>query len=155
MSSGLEALGLPTTATMQAPEGLPRNSEADRVQRLQDVASALKTRVTGRGVTRDGVVRVAQLSGFTTYWDEDLLTVAGNCVDLEIMFDSMQKDHVKDVVLKISAAGSDERQEEASEILKKDLDHIPKSSSAQPWNMLNSFAENIDRLRQLLRHHRC
>jgi hypothetical protein len=145
--SGLEGLGLQSHPATQA--ALPRNTEVDKMQRLQDVASLLKTRIAGRGVTREGVVRVAQLSGFTTYWDEDLLTVAGNCVDLEIMFDGGHKDTVKDVVLKISASGSEKRQEEASEILKRDLAQRPDSASQDPWNMLDAFAENIRRLRQL------
>lgn len=119
------------------------------MERLQDVASLLKKRIARSGVTREGVVRIAQLSGFTTYWDEDLLTVAGNCVDLEIMFDGGHRDTVKDVVLKISASGSDERQEEASKILKKSLTERPDGASQDPWNMLNGFAENIHYLRQL------
>ena len=147
LPSGLDGLGLQSSPARQA--GISRNTEVDKVQRLQDVASLLHKRVAGRGVTRAGVVTVAQSSGFTTYWDEDLLTVAGNCVDLEIMFDSGGKDNVKDVVLKISASGSDERQEEASEILKRDLAQRPSASSLDPWNMLDGFAENIGRLRQL------
>lgn len=149
LPTGLDGLGLHANPAGQAAENAPRNTEMERMRRLQEVASLLKMRVTGRGVTRDGVVRVAQLSGFTTYWDEDLLTVAGNCVDLEIMFDREQKDTVKDVVLKISASGSDERQEEASKILKRDLAQRPDGTSQDPWNMLNGFAENIGRLRQL------
>jgi hypothetical protein len=143
--SGLDGLGLQS----HPARAVPRSTEVDKMQRLQNVASLLKTRIAGRGVTREGVVKVAQLRDFTTYWDEDLLTVAGNCVDLEIMFDSGQQDTVKDVVLKISASGSDKRQEEASEVLKRDLAQRPYGASQDPWNMLDGFAENIGRLRQL------
>jgi Mediator of RNA polymerase II transcription subunit 1 len=149
LPSGLDGLGLQTMPARHATDVLARNPEADKLQRLQDMASLLKTRATGRGVTRDGVVRIAQLSGFTTYWDEDLLTVAGNLVDLEIMFDGLQKDAVKDVVLKISASGSEERQEEASAILRRDLDLFSEGTTQQPWSTLHYFAENISRLRQL------
>ena len=147
LPSGLDGLGIQSSPARQADT--PRNTDVDKMQRLQDVASVLHKRIAGRGVTRDGVVTVAQSNGFTTYWDEDLLTVAGNCVDLEIMFDSGEKNTVKDVVLKISASDSDERQDEASEILKRDLTQKPSATSLDPWNMLDGFAENISRLRQL------
>jgi hypothetical protein len=149
LPSGLDGLGLQTMPARQSTDASAKNPEADKLHRLQDIASSLKTRATGRGVTRDGVVRIAQLSGFTTYWDEDLLTVAGNLVDLEIMFDGLQRDAVKDVVLKISASGSEERQEGASAILKRDLDQFSKEAAQQPWSTLDCFANNINRLRQL------
>lgn len=149
LASGLDGLGLQTMPAREATEVAARDPEADKLQRLQDIASSLKTRATGRGVTRDGVVRAAQLSSFTTYWDEDLLTVAGNLVDLEIMFDGLQRDTVKDVVLKISAAGSEERQDEASATLKRDLDQSFQRPIQQPWSTLDCFTDNIGRLRQL------
>ena len=122
-----------------------KNPEEDKVRRLQEVVKLLKTRFIGRGICREGVERLAKLAGFTDMWQGDTLAIAGTCVDLEITFDGMEKDKVKDVVLKIFTSESEEHKKDASEVLKANLELVC-DDNGEPWRSLEVFATNLEHL---------
>ena len=156
-SSGLTPLavgqnGLGTSGNSQkgGPVRQARQPEEERLRRLHEVQQLLKTRIAGRGICREGVERIARESSFTFAWlEENILNIAGNCVDLEIEFDATQRDLVKDVVLKISTAGVEEQKTEASHVLKQDLAQVSVNSKALPWHSLDNFSFNLGRLAHL------
>lgn len=137
--SGVTSNGAPRQASTVSA----RNSEAEKAQRLNETLTMLKTRIAGRGVCREGVKRLAQQAGFTHLWQEDVLTIAGNCVDLEIAFDTTNRDKVMDVALKILTSDGEEHKRDASEVLKHNLF---LSQSDRPWQSLDDFAQNLAQL---------
>jgi Mediator of RNA polymerase II transcription subunit 1 len=146
--------GLGTSTLQQAGSGAEsataRNVEAERLDRLQGVADTLKTKLAGPGITREGVERLAQVNDLALLSDEDNVTIAGNhCVDLEITFDHLTRDLVKNVVLKINMSGEEEHKKVASEILKTDLTQPPREADDPPWKSLGNFATNLRYLSQL------
>jgi len=150
LPTGQDGLGISTS--LQVPNAATtRNPEAERIHNLQQVLGMLRPRIAGYGITRDGVERVAQLQGFTTLWDAETLTVAGNSVDLEITFDTAQHDLVQGVALKLPMVGGEEPQlqKEASNILKQDLFDDGASADYGPWKSLNDFKNNLERLGRL------
>ena len=153
LPNGQEGLGITTDlraigAKEDSVLGM-RTVEEERRRRLQEVHQTLKTRVAGRGVSRKGVENIARLSGFTYLWDEDNFSIAGNCVDLEIIFDPLQHDVASDVVLKINTSASEDHKQDDSQVLKQDLDPLSIGELGLPWNSLDSFTANLDRLAQL------
>ena len=144
ISSGLHAA---TTKDGSVTGG--RNVEEERIQRLQDVIKTLRAKAAGRGVDRAGVARLAQMSGFTYFWDDDILIIAGNHVGLDITFDHKSPDRVNDVVLKINVSGIDEPRTNASAILKKDLEWSLATSDRHSWSDITNFAANLTELGQL------
>jgi len=151
LASGQDALGI-TTNLQGTPGGAVasgRDPEAERLHRIQLAAEQLKTRVAGRGITREGVERIAQLQGFNTLWDDDNLSIAGNAIDLEVIFDTGNRDHVRDVVLKLNISNSEEpqRQEEGTKVLKGNLAEV--GSDTTLWKGLEEFEVNLKYLSQL------
>lgn len=150
-----EGLGISTNLQGGRSAAGSFNPEVERLHRVQLVADTLKSRVAGHGITREGVERIAQLEGFTTLWDDDNLTIAGNTVDLEVNFDAVDRDHVKDVSLKlntsVSTSESDEPQfqEQGTEILKNNLKAATLVDGVSQWNTLDAFASNLRYLSQL------
>jgi hypothetical protein len=123
-----------------------RNPAEDKARRLQEIIDLLKGRVTGRGIYREGIERLAQLAGFTHMWQDDTLAIAGTCVDLEITFETLQNDKVKDVILKIFSDESEKHKQEASDIIKANLEHRPRGDSQGPWSSLERFSHNLEHL---------
>ena len=146
IASGQDGLGISTTP--QA--GLPRegqhasNPESERILRLQQVVNSLKTNMVGRGITREAVERVARVHGFEALWDEDNLTIAGNMVELEINFDSLLRDQVTDLILKLNTAdGESHVQQGATTVLKGDFGISAPSASGLPVENLSDFSHNV------------
>ena len=81
--------------------------------------------------------------------DDNNLSIAGNCVDLEIVFDDTQRDLVNDVVLKINTSGIEEHKKDASAVLKQDLSRSDSDTSTAPWKNLEAFSANLESLAHL------
>jgi Mediator of RNA polymerase II transcription subunit 1 len=134
--------GLPPTPAEPA-----RSPEAERLHRLQQVVDTLATKMVGRGVSRDGVERIARVHGFEALWDEDILTIAGNIVELEIHFSPLSKDKVSDLVLKLNTAdGESHTQNKATAVLKGQVDFDEDNMAAED---LRNFSTNIKYLAQM------
>ncbi len=142
---------LPAASTRGGAATTTLNPEMERIHRLQQVADTLKSRVAGHGVTREGVERIAQLQGFTTLWDDDNLTIAGNTVDLEVMFDADDRDRVTDVSLKLNTSESEEPtlQVQGTEVLKDNLKPFTRVRGVPQWTSLDTFESNLQYLSQL------
>ncbi|EXJ89875.1 hypothetical protein A1O3_02942 [Capronia epimyces CBS 606.96] len=153
LGSGPDGLGITTSlqGTSVRGAGTPVNPEAERLHRAHLVADILKSRVAGRGVTREGVERIAQLQGFTTLWDDENLTIAGNAVDLEVIFDAADRDRVTDVSLNLNTSDSEEPQPQirGSEILKDNLKPLNMVLGSPQWMSLDTFESNLQYLSQL------
>lgn len=153
LGSAGDGLGITTSlhsASVRGPAA-PVNPETERLHRAQLIANMLKGRVAGRGVTREGVERIAQLQGFTTLWDDENLTIAGNAVDLEVIFDAADRDRVTDVSLKLNTLDSEEPQPQVrgSEILKENLKPSDTLQGQPQWKNLDTFETNLQYLSQL------
>jgi hypothetical protein len=137
---GMQALGL----------GGPRDPNEERRKHIEEVVQLLRTRVAGRGVSREAVERLSQLEGFESIWQEHSINIAGNCVDLEIEF-YRGEDYVKDVTLKYATAEAQEgeRRDEATTVLKRDLMLSPEERERGAWKSLNGFHANLERLAKL------
>lgn len=152
IASGQDGLGISTTPQLGLPrEGQHvRNPESERILRLQQVVNSLKTKMVGRGITREGVERVARVHGFEALWDEDNLTIAGNMIELEINFDSLLRDKVTDLVLKLNTAdGESHVQQGATLVLKGDFGINDPSASGLPVENLTNFSHNVEYLAQM------
>lgn len=151
LPSGPDGLGITTdlnaVSTGHGSVLGTRNPEEEKLRRLQEVVKLLRTKVVGRGICRDGVERLAQLAGFTHLWQGDTLAIAGTCVDLEITFDSVDKDRAKNVALKIFTPESEQHKTDAAAVLKSNLDHQSLYGRKEgPWRSLESFAANLEHL---------
>ncbi|KAK5057665.1 hypothetical protein LTR84_011666 [Exophiala bonariae] len=153
LGTGADGLGISSNGHDQAVRGgiPPVSAEVERFQRAEWIANLLKSRVAGRGITREGVERIAQLQGFNTLWDDDNLTIAGNAVDLELNFESLNRDVVKDVSLKLSNSEHEEPQlqENGTKVLKQNLSWPLSGDHSLPWASLSSFESNLHYLRQV------
>jgi hypothetical protein len=101
LASAQNGLGIttqPQVIPTREPEPV-RSPEADKLFRLQQVVDMLKTRMVGRGITRESVERIVRVHGFEALWDDDILTVAGTIVELENTFHSLSRDTVTDLCL--------------------------------------------------------
>ena len=164
-TTGLTPLGNPADGlgiTTNLPGGpvraaaAPLNPELERLHRAQLVVDTLKSRVRGHGITRDGVERIAQLEGFSTLGFDDTLTIAGNCVELEVNFEAGNRDCVRDVSLKLTnlsdnATESEESQfqEEGSQVIKDNLRGSTVVDGILQWRSLDAFGSNLQYLGQL------
>ncbi|OKL64084.1 hypothetical protein UA08_00579 [Talaromyces atroroseus] len=131
--------------------GGSRNHEEERRKRIEEVVELLRSRVAGRGVSREAVERLGRLEGFESIWQEDSLSIAGNFVDLEIEF-YPGEDNVKDVSLSyasLEGEGEGERREEATAVLKGDLIQTSKEREDRAWKSLKGFQGNLERLAKL------
>lgn len=129
-----------------------RNPEEERVQRLRQAIETLKPRIASHGICREGIENLGPIAGFSPFWQEDILTIAGDhLVDLEIEFEGANSDKIMDVSLKIGAPGSSEaaRNDAASSVLKRNLTESKSSSLDIPWRNLRAFASNLERLGNL------
>ena len=129
-----------------------RDSDKERRRNAEGVVQTLSSRVSGRGVCREGVERLGRLEGFESIWQEDNLSIAGNFVDLEIAF-YPGWDAVKDVNLNYAtpeaATTEGERREKGTAVLKRDLVQSAEERDQGVWKPLNSFHENLRRLAKL------
>ncbi|EXJ95769.1 hypothetical protein A1O1_00893 [Capronia coronata CBS 617.96] len=153
LPSGTDGLGITATMHSTSVRGAPASVHPDleRFHRAQLVVEMLKKRVAGRGITREGVERIAQIQGFTTLWDDENLTIAGNAVDLEVIFDAIDRDRVTEVSLKLNTPQNDEPQpqDRASEILKDNLTPSNILQGFPQWTSLDTFESNLQYLSQL------
>jgi hypothetical protein len=154
LPSGQDGLGISTKSqalsTKEGSVGGKRDMEEEKLRNLQEVQRLLKTRLAGRAICREGVQRIAQHSNLTFAWlDDNNLSIAGNCVDLEIVFDEAQRDSVNDVVLKINTSGVEEHKKDASAVLQQDLTPSDLDTSVTPWKNLEAFSANLARLAHL------
>ena len=156
LGSAGDGLGI-TTSISGGPvrSAAALNPEAERLHRAQLVVDTLQSRVGGHGITREGVERIAQLQGFTTLWDDDNLTIAGNCVDLEVNFEAGNRNNVRDVSLKLNisdnATESEEPQlqEQGTKVIKNNLQTLSTVNGNAQWRNLDAFASNLQYLSQL------
>lgn len=140
-SLGIQTLGL---------GGAARDQGEERKKNVEEAVQLLATRLHGRGVSREAVERLAQLTGFESIWQEDSLNIAGNLVDLEIEF-YPGEDNVKDVRLAYATpdAQEGERREEATAVLKRNLIQSPEERERHAWKSLKSFHRNLSVLARL------
>ncbi|ETN38044.1 uncharacterized protein HMPREF1541_07667 [Cyphellophora europaea CBS 101466] len=150
LGNGAEGLGI----SAQGGVGTGRDGQStrapaeERIQRLQQAIDSLRSKVVGRGITRDGIERVARLHGFEALWDEDNLVIAGNVVEIEITFDSVLRDNVKDLSLKFNYNEEQHVQKEGTAILKAQSGVRTAEDIGQAKD-LSDFADNIQYLAQL------
>jgi hypothetical protein len=152
--NGQEGLGIvaesQALSTKEGSVGGKKNTEEERFRNLQEAQGLLKTRSAGRTICRESVKKVVQQSTLNFAWlDDNNLSVAGNYVDLEIVFDDARRDSVRDVVLKITTSGVEEHKKDASAVLQKDLDPSDFDVSTAPWKGLEAFSANLARLAHL------
>lgn len=146
---GGTADGLGITASMNGTahtmSDMPLSPETERLSRAHLVADLLRTRIAGRGITRQGVERTAQLHGLEALWENNVLTVAGNAVDLEITFDSLNRDLVKVASLKLLISETDDLQSQpqGTAILQSSLAPSKVRAGVAQWNDLTDFNSNL------------
>ncbi|PGH15295.1 hypothetical protein AJ79_02460 [Helicocarpus griseus UAMH5409] len=142
---GMHSMGMSTLGM-----GGPRDTDEEKARRMEEVIRLLRTRVSGRGVCREGVERLGKFEGFECMWQDNDLNVAGNLVDLEIQFEDASES-VKDVSLKYSTptASDGERRVEATAVLKRDLIHPTGETEGMSWKRLDAFHANLHRLAKL------
>ncbi|EEP80327.1 predicted protein [Uncinocarpus reesii 1704] len=128
----------------------PKDIDEERKKRIDEAVQLLRTRVAGRGVSREGVERLGRLEGLECMWQDNDLSIAGNSVDLEIGFEPGQET-VKDVTLRYAThdAPEGERRVDASEVLKRNLQQAPDEQQPQHWKSMTGFHENLRRLARL------
>jgi len=139
-----------TTISNAQEANAVKDIQNERYNRLKEVADILKTRMAGRGITRESVEMLAHMQGFAALWDENLLQIAGEkFVDLEIEFDENERNVVQKTSLKLNLPDEEEGilQEAASRLLKTNLTVIPNEKV--PWYELSDFSANLDYLSRL------
>ncbi|KAJ5779652.1 hypothetical protein N7457_007372 [Penicillium paradoxum] len=130
--------------------GVARDNDEEQRHRIEEVVQLLRARVSGRGISREGVERLSRLEGFESIWQGDNLNIAGNFVDLEIDFYA-GLDVVKDVSLRYATPEYTEgvRREEATAVLKRTLAQSPEDAECGKWRSLQEFHENLHWLAKL------
>ncbi|KAJ9646930.1 hypothetical protein H2204_000622 [Knufia peltigerae] len=154
LANGADGLGITSNGQGATPRAtaVSANPEIERLQRIQMVASTLKSRVAGRGLTREGVERIAQVHGFSTLLDEGNLSIAGKAtVDLEVVFDTVDRDLIREVNLKLIKNDAPEAQfqEQGTQVLKDNLQPFTIVDGIAQWTDLRDYESNLDYLRQL------
>ncbi|KAL6245924.1 hypothetical protein RBB50_007077 [Rhinocladiella similis] len=152
--NGAEGLGINGNGHGATPRvtAVSANPEIERLQRIQMVANTLKSRVAGRGLTREGVERIAQVHGFSTLLDEGNLSIAGKAtVDLEVVFDTVDRDLIREVNLKLIKNDAPEAQfqEQGTQVLKDNLQPFTSVDGITQWTDLRHYESNLDYLHQL------
>jgi hypothetical protein len=152
LASAQNGLGIttqPQVIPTREPEPV-RSPEADKLFRLQQVVDMLKTRMVGRGITRESVERIVRVHGFEALWDDDILTVAGTIVELEITFHSLSRDTVTDLCLKLNFAdGESHLQDAATAVLKPQVGIADPGTPSYPPENLDLFSTNVRYLAQM------
>ncbi|KAK9858982.1 hypothetical protein MYU51_015871 [Penicillium brevicompactum] len=130
--------------------GVARDNDEEQRNRIDEVVQMLRTRVSGRGVSRESVERLSRLEGFESIWQDDNLNIAGNFVDLEVEF-YPGLDVVKDVSLRYATPEYTEgvRRDQATEVLKRTLAQSPEEAEIGKWRSLQQFHENLQWLANL------
>ena len=146
---GQDGLGVPPQSRLSTRDG-SRDPESERIHRLQQAINQLKSAIVGRGVTRDGIKRVAQLHGFEALVDEEegIAVVAGQIVEIEIIFDTVVKDKVRDVSFKLNFDDEEHVQISGAEVLAAQIGAENGQQDTSRVN-LSEFAKNIEYLAQL------
>ncbi|OJD19662.1 hypothetical protein AJ78_00394 [Emergomyces pasteurianus Ep9510] len=142
--NGIHSMGLSTLGLGS------RDTDEEKARRMEEVIRLLRTRVSGRGVCREGVERLGKFEGFECMWQDNDLSIAGNFVDLEIQFEN-GTENVKDVSLKYTtpSALEGERRVEATSVLKRNLIQAIGEHQETPWKKLDAFHANLHRLAKL------
>ncbi|KAL2862648.1 RNA polymerase II mediator complex middle subunit MED1 [Aspergillus lucknowensis] len=124
--------------------GNSRDNDEERKKHIEEVVELLRTRVAGRGVSREGIERLGGLERFESIWQDDNLNIAGNLVDLEIQFHRGQN-VVKDVTLQYATPEATEggHREEATAVLKRDLAQTPEEGERGSWKKMDNFHKNL------------
>ena len=156
LPSTQDGLGL-NTSMMGAPSAqdghASKNPQKERHDRLKEIAQLLKRKTQSRGLSRHNVETLAKNHGFVPFDDEDepdTLTLAGKeFVVVDVMFRSSSSDLVSKATLKLSdpPRGEDEMQEEASQVLTRNL--TVKGDSDLSWHDLTDLSANLEYLRQV------
>ncbi|OJD12684.1 hypothetical protein ACJ73_09313 [Blastomyces percursus] len=143
--NGMHSMGMSTLGM-----GGARDTDEEKTRRMEEVIRLLRTRVSGRGVCREGMERLGKFEGFECLWQDNDLSIAGNFVDLEIQFED-GAENVKDVSLKYTtpSAVEGERRVEATAVLKHDLMRSTGEHDETPWKNLDAFHSNLHRLAKL------
>ncbi|KAJ5679604.1 hypothetical protein N7462_007848 [Penicillium macrosclerotiorum] len=130
--------------------GVGRDGDEEQKHRIEQVIHCLRSRVAGRGVSREGVERLSRLEGFESIWQDNDINIAGNFVDLEIEFHAGYH-AVKDVSLRYATPEytEGERREEATAVLKRNLVQSPEDAEHGKWIPLKAFHENLHWLAKL------
>lgn len=148
--------GLGITTSIQGGStqdgGGAKNLPLDRYIRLKEIATTLKQKAAGRGVTMESIKQVAQINGFDADWDNDenILTLAGKkSVEVEIAFDKDDISLVDRTIFKLNLPGEEEAilQEEDSSVLQSNLKDNEHANL--PWRDLTDFSANLEYLGQL------
>lgn len=129
---------------------LGRDSDEEQKHRIEEVVQCLRSRVAGRGVSREGVERLSRLEGFESIWQDNDINIAGNFVDLEIEFHA-NHEVVKDVSLRYATPEytEGERREEATAVLKRNLAQTTQDADTGKWRSLKGFHDNLRWLAKL------
>ncbi|KAL2381065.1 hypothetical protein BDBG_02215 [Blastomyces gilchristii SLH14081] len=143
--NGIHSMGMSTLGMSGA-----RDTDEEKTRRMEEVIRLLRTRVSGRGVCREGMERLGKFEGFECLWQENDLSIAGNFVDLEIQFED-GAENVKDVSLNYTTPSTveGERRVEATAVLKQDLMQSTGEHDEMPWKSLDAFHSNLHRLAKL------
>lgn len=146
--------GLGISTGLQATPGkesvvASRNLQDERIRQFNQIVELLNSRAGGYGITRDGICRLARIKGFDVLEDENICGIAGNYVDLEIVFDRVQDDLVTDAILKIATVGEGKHDEAASRVLRENLTTSECDPNGSPWPSLKRFEANLQTLSQL------
>jgi hypothetical protein len=130
--------------------GVARDSDEEQRHRIEEVVRSLRTRVAGRGVSRDGIERLSRLEGLERLWQDDNINIAGNFVDLEIEFHA-GNDVVKEVNLQYATPEHSEggRREAATLVLKRNLIQSLQDAESGKWRSLGPFYKNLQWLAKL------
>lgn len=150
LGGGQDGLGISAQGQLGAVRDgqLARTPAEERLHRVQQAIDSLKSKVVGRGITRDGIERIGRLHGFEALWDEDNLVIAGNMVEIEITFESAPRDMVRDLSFKLNYDEDQHVQREGTAILKAQAG-VTTQAGQQQANSLLDFANNIQYLAQL------
>jgi hypothetical protein len=122
----------------------PRDTEEEKRRNLERCVELLRERIAGRGVCREGLFRLGAAEGLECLWQEDVLTIAGKYLDLEIEFWT-GRDYVKDVSLKYATpdAGGGEKRVKATEVLQRNLLQSPEDQEQGLWKDPEQFHKNL------------
>ncbi|EEH45384.2 uncharacterized protein PADG_01534 [Paracoccidioides brasiliensis Pb18] len=147
---GINGSGIHSTGMSNLGMGGPRDTDVEKTRRMEEVIRVLRTRVSGRGVCREGVERLGKFEGFECMWQDNDLNIAGNFVDLEIQFED-GTENVKDVSLKYTTPSGveGERRVGATAVLKRDLIQTAGNPEEKPWKKIDAFHANLHRLAKL------
>lgn len=150
LGGGQDGLGISSHGQIDAARDgqVARTSAEERLYRVQQAIDNLKRKIVGRGITREGIERVARLHRFEALWDEDNLVIAGNMVEIEISFDSISKDRVRDLSLKLNYDDEQHVQRDGTTILKAQAGVVMQDGQQQMTDLVE-FAHNIRYLAQL------